>query len=282
MQVEMNAVDLKGQVALVTGGGRGLGQGMARALAAAHASVAVTGRSESHLKNTVDLIQAAGGQAVAVAADVTDSAAVERMVRTVEGRLGPVSILVNNAGVTGRPGPTWEVDVDDWQRTFAVNVGGAFFCTRAVLPGMIAQRQGRIIHVASGAGLFGLAYGSQYCASKAALIRLSECVAAETKDYGICVFAINPGNVRTDMTEYLMSSEEGQTYLPWFRQLMLAGRDVPAELSASLVVQLASGQLDALSGRFINAEGDLPQLLNHADRIQEQDLYTLRLRTLPD
>jgi NAD(P)-dependent dehydrogenase (short-subunit alcohol dehydrogenase family) len=273
-------IDLSGQVAIVTGGGRGLGRAMALALTAAKAKVAVAARSEEQLGETVDLVRKAGGQILAIPADITNRKAVETMVHTVRQELGEVDILVNNAGVVGVPGPIWEADPENWRHTLDVNLYGAFLCGVTVLKTMIERRHGRIINVASGAALGPITNGSAYVVSKAALLRLTECIAVDGKDYGIIAFAIDPGSVRTAMTEYLIESEEGQTYFPWYRKFILEGGDVPAELSASLVTLLASGQVDSLSGRFIQVSDNVDQLILYAEQIEEEDLYTLRLRKL--
>jgi NAD(P)-dependent dehydrogenase (short-subunit alcohol dehydrogenase family) len=275
-----NDIDLTGQVAVVTGGGRGLGRAMAQALSAAKAKVAIVSRTEAQLTETVDLIQQAGGEVLAVPTDITNPKAVEKMVQVVEQAFGHIDLLVNNAGVTGTPGPIWELKPEDWQNTFDVNVHGAFLCSAAILKGMVAHHKGRIINVASGAALGPMAYGSGYAVSKASLLRLTECIAADVKAYGIMSFAIDPGSVRTAMTEYLIESNEGRTYIPWYREYILAGGDVPAELSASLVTLLASGKLDRLSGRFIRVTDDIDQMLIQAEVIEKNDLYTLRLNTL--
>lgn len=273
-------VNLAGQVAIVTGGGRGLGRAMAQALSAAHAKVAVVSRTEAQLDETVDHIRRAGGQVFAFRADVTDGNAVEQMVQAVQQQLGEVDLLVNNAGVTGKPGPIWETDPDDWQNTLNVNVSGAYLCSVAVLKSMIKRGRGRIISIVSSAGLRTIMNGSGYCVSKAALIRLTECIADDSKPYGISTFAVDPGSVRTAMTEYLIESEEGRTYLPWYREFILNGGDVPPALSASLVTLLASGRFDPLSGRFIQVSDDIDEMLVDAVRIAKDELYTLRLKTV--
>lgn len=273
-------IDLSGQIAIVTGGGRGLGRAMAQRLAAAHAAVAVVARSEEQLAETVDLIQAAGGRAMAVAADIADNSAVERMTQTVEQELGPVDLLINNAGVIGTPGPIWEADPDDWRQTIDVNLFGAFLCARAALKSMVKRRKGRIVNVATAAALWPIPYGHGYCVTKAALLRFTECLAADTREHGVVVFAIDPGTVRTAMTAYLMESEAGQTYMPWVREFMARGDDVPADLCANLVTLLASGKVDSLSGRFIQVSDNIDQLLQNVEQIQQNDLYTLRLRKL--
>jgi NAD(P)-dependent dehydrogenase (short-subunit alcohol dehydrogenase family) len=278
---DTTGIDLVDQVAIVTGGGRGLGRAMAQALAAARAKVAVVARTEAQLAETVDLIRKAGGHVLAVSADITDRKAVEDMVKTVQNDLGAVDILVNNAGVVGVPGPIWEADPEDWRRTLDVNLYGAFLCGVTVMRAMVARRQGRIINVASGAGLFPIPYGSGYVVSKAALLRLTECFAADGQAHGVIAFALGPGSVRTAMTEYLIESEPGRTYMPWYREMILGGGDVPADLSANLVVLLASGKMDSLSGRFVEVFDDADQMLLHSDQIVRDDLYALRLRKLP-
>ena len=145
--------DLRGQVAIVTGGGRGLGRTFAHALAAAGAAVAVVARSSDELAEVVASIRELGRRATAITGDVTDRQAVEHVVHETERQLGPVDLLVNNAAILRTPGPLWEVDPDEWWRTMEVNVRGPFLCARAVLPGMIERGRGRIINVASGAGL---------------------------------------------------------------------------------------------------------------------------------
>jgi NAD(P)-dependent dehydrogenase (short-subunit alcohol dehydrogenase family) len=242
--------------------------------------VAVVARSAEQLEETVSLITEAGGRALAIVADVSDWQAVEKMARQVEAVLGPVDILVNNAGVVGPPGPIWEVDPREWQRVMGINLDGAFLCARSVLPGMVQRRRGRIINVASGAALGPLANGHAYCVSKAALARFTEIITADSQAHGITAFVIDPGTVRTAMSEYLMESEAGRTYLPWFREFVLGGGDVPADWSANLVLLLASGKADDLSGRFIGVRDNLEDMVLHADTIQKDDLYTLRLRTL--
>lgn len=275
-----NSINLAGQVAVVTGGGRGLGRAMACDLAAAQASVAIVARSDDQLAETADLIRKAGGRVLTIPTDITDRNAVETMVEHVESELGAIDLLVNNAGVTGVPGPIWEIDPDDWQNTFDVNLRGAFLCSRAVLRMMTKRQRGRIINVASAIALGPIIYTSTYAISKAALLRLTECTALDGKAHGIVSFAIDPGSVRTAMTEYLIESEEGRTYVPWYRQFILEGHDVPAGRSAELVTLLASGKADSLSGRFISIWDNIDDMLLQEAQITQDNLYTLRLRTL--
>jgi 3-oxoacyl-[acyl-carrier protein] reductase len=144
---------LGGQVAIVTGGGRGLGRAYAIALAKAGAAVAVTARTASEIQAVQREIEQHGGRALAIAADVTDKNAVAQLVATVEHQLGPVDLLVNNAGVLRAIGRVTELDADDWWREVEINVRGPFLCSQAVLSGMITRQRGRIINVASVGGL---------------------------------------------------------------------------------------------------------------------------------
>ena len=275
--------DLAGQVAIVTGGGRGIGRAIARALAKAGAAVAVLARAADQVAETVVLIKEEGGRAIAVAADVTGQQAVERAVEETERQLGPVDILVNNAGHGGQIGPIWEVEPDEWWRCMDVNLRGPFLCARAVLPSMIARRRGRIINMSSGAGLGPGPYWSAYRISKAAVIRLGENLAAETKEYGISVFNTHPGFVRTAMTEAAAGSPGDEKWLGgMFRKALTEGKpfgDIPPERAARLVLILASGKADALSGCFIGIGDDVNEMVSRAEEIQRDGLYTLRLRT---
>jgi NAD(P)-dependent dehydrogenase (short-subunit alcohol dehydrogenase family) len=193
---------------------------------------------------------------------------------------------VNNAGVLRAIGQVTDVDADDWWREIEINLRGTFLCSQEVLPSMITRKHGRIINIASVGGLFAVDCFSAYCTSKAALIRFSECLAIENKEYGIFVFAINPGNVRTSMTEYLHDSEIVRQRAPWmqqdWRQRFAESMDTPIERSVTLVLQLAAGQADALSGLYINAEDNLTDLLDNANKIRSKDLYTLRLQELSE
>jgi NAD(P)-dependent dehydrogenase (short-subunit alcohol dehydrogenase family) len=275
------SVELTGQVALVTGGGRGIGRAIAKALAGAGSAVAVLARSRQQLAETVEEITAAGGRAIACPADVTDWAAVEAAVAMVEDRLGPVGVLVNSAGAGGPVGPLADVNPDDWWRCVEVNLRGPLLCSRAVLPAMLTRRQGRIINIASGAGTRAIAHLSAYVTAKAALIRLTENLHAEVYGLGVRVFAVQPGTVRTAMAESVLNSEEARQWIPWFADVFTRGQDVPPELAGRLVTLLASGQADALSGRFIAVEWDIDELLRNAAGLANTDALTLRLAPLP-
>jgi len=270
-------IDLSGQVAIVTGGGRGLGKVYAQFLARAGAAVAVMARTASEIDETAASIEKEGGRAIAVPGDVTDRKAVERAVAQTEEQLGPVDLLVNNAGDLGPIDPCWEADADEWWQCIVVNLRGPLLCARAVLTGMVARRSGRIINAASIHGLGASPYGP-YGISKTALIRFTENLAAESWEHGISVFAIHPGGVHTSMWETLVSLPGEEKWLGGaYRRAMQQGSGQPPEIPAGLVLLLASGRADPLSGCFISVSHDLEGMIERAEEIQEDDLYTLRL-----
>jgi NAD(P)-dependent dehydrogenase (short-subunit alcohol dehydrogenase family) len=238
----------------------------------------VLGRSEGHLGATVKAIQHAGGQAFAVPGDVTDQHALERIVEVTERHLGPITLLVNNAGIVTPLGPVWETDPDEWWHTMDVNLRGPLLGMRAVLPHMIQRRSGRIVNVASPAATQAIAHGAAYVVSKTALVRLSENAALEVEEYGIRVFAVDPGTSRTDMTTYLLESAAAHQWLPWFRDAF-EEESVTADQVAQLVRRIAGGQVDALSGCFLSVADDVDSMVVQAASNPQEGRYTLRIRT---
>ena len=275
--------DLSGRVAIVTGGGRGIGRLVAEALAAAGAAVAVTARSEDQLAETVASITSTGGTAIALTGDVSDPESVTEAVHQAERQLGPIDLLVNNAGISGPIGPVWEVDPGEWWRTFEVNLQGVFLFTHAVLPAMVARRAGRIINVSSNAGAFRWPLASAYAVSKAAVIKFTENVARETKNYGVKVFAIHPGLLPIGMTtaalEGTFPSESPEGRLSsWTRQQIDEGYGASPESAVELVLLLSSGEADSLSGCYLTVHDDLSAIVGQAQEVRANDLYTLQVR----
>jgi NAD(P)-dependent dehydrogenase (short-subunit alcohol dehydrogenase family) len=280
MSSDNNNIDLSGQTALVTGGSRGLGRAFAQALAKAGAAVAVAARSEGELAETVGLIEAEGGRALAITADVTDQAAVERMVETAEQQLGPIDLLVNNAGDAQPLGAIWEVDADRWWQTIDLNVRGPFLCSRAVLKGMVSRRSGRIINLSSTAANIQTPKQTAYGVSKAALANFSNSLAAETEEYGIVVLAYHPGPVRTALTELVVETVDiPEEQRAERRKNLRESGDEPLNNAVPRFMLLAAGKADSLSGRHISIFDDLDDMLSRAEEIQKEDLYALRLRT---
>ena len=271
---------LDGQVALVTGGGRGIGRAIGEALAAAGARVALAARSGDELAEAVGAVEAAGGVARGWRLDVTDLGAVAGVVEEAEAALGPVTLLVNNAGTAQEPGPLWEADPGDWWRDLEVHVRGAFNCCRAVLPGMVERRRGRVVNIGSLIGARDEPYVTAYACAKAAFFRLTGTLAAETAGHGISVLCVSPGLVRTRMVEASLLGEAGRRWRP---QIMAVPPEeyTPAQRTGDLLVRVAAGDADPLSGRFLHAEDDLDQLLADTGRVAAEDLLTLRLREWP-
>jgi 3-oxoacyl-[acyl-carrier protein] reductase len=250
---------LDGQVALVTGGGRGIGAGIARELADAGAKVAVAARTREQVEQVAQEI---GGLAVEL--DVTDQAEVERAVAETERELGPIDLLAANAGIGSGEDKLADSDPKRWWRTHEVNVLGVYHSARTVIPGMIERGRGRIVVTGSGAGYLPGASNTGYTSSKAAANRLAETLASELAETPVKVFVISPGLVRTEMTESHFDDDA-----PW----------TPPELAPALVRVLASGRADALAGRYLHAEhDDVEDLIRRADEIREQDLNAIRLR----
>jgi NAD(P)-dependent dehydrogenase (short-subunit alcohol dehydrogenase family) len=271
---------LEGQVALVTGGGRGIGRAIGVALGSAGARVALAARSQDEVAEAAGAVEAEGKVARGWTLDVTDLGAVAGVVEEVEAELGPVTLLVNNAGTAHAPGPLWEVDPDDWWRDLEVHVRGAFNCCRAVLPGMVERGGGRVVNIGSLAGARDETYISGYACAKTAYLRLTGTLAAETAGLGVTVFCVSPGLVRTRMVEELLG-EAGRRWRPWIAAA--APEDyTPAERVGALLVRIAAGDADPLSGRFLHARDDLDELLADATRIAADDLLTLRLREWPE
>ena len=240
-------VDLTGQVAVVTGGTRGIGVAIVDALARAGARVSPWSRAPG--PETPGL---------AIACDVTDAAAVAAAAAQVEAELGPVDLLVNNAGLAGAWGRFDEVPEATWWRDFEVNLRGAALPTRLLLPGMVRRGRGRVATMSSGMANVPNRYCSAYASSKAAVVVLMERIAAELDGTGVRAFSLAPGLVRTEM-----SGSDGFRAFSGYEELpddewQTAGQ------SAELVLRIAAGHADPLNGRFLHVKDDLDALLAEA------------------
>ncbi len=253
---------LKDKVAIVTGGGRGIGRAIALRFAAEEAAVLVAARTTAQVESVASEIAKAGGRAAWISADVSQEPDCARIVRAAEERLGPVSILVNNAGEYGPVKPVEDVSPAEWDRVIAVHLRGAFLLTRLVLPGMYARNSGVILNISSLSAKAAFSWGSPYAAAKAGMLGLTRVTAAEAGRKGVRVNAICPGPVtETQMSKELgeklgerlgVSPEEG---LKQFLQSILQGRGQKADEIASAALFLASDAASAITGQSLNVDG---------------------------
>ena len=231
-------------VALVTGAGSGIGRAVAEGLAAAGVAVGLLGRTPARLEETADVARTGGGRASVAPADVTDLGAVREAVSDVERDLGPVDLLVNNAGVIEADEvPLWAADPREWWDVVEANVRGAFHCVWAVVPGMIARGGGRVVDVNSGSGTRDMEVYSAYNVAKTALFRVGGGLHAAGHELGLRSFEISPGVVRTAMTRGMAVHTDRTEW-------------TPPDRVVELVVAVARGELDAWSGRFLRAGVD--------------------------
>jgi NAD(P)-dependent dehydrogenase (short-subunit alcohol dehydrogenase family) len=248
---------LKDKVCIITGSGRGLGREFAFAFTREGAHVVVAGTTEAAIRSTAEELRAGGHRALAVVCDVSDEAAVERMIAATLEEFGRVDVLVNNAGAIGPTALMTEVTREQWDHTLAVNLTGAFLCARAVLPQMAERRQGKIINISSLAGQIGYPLRGPYAASKWGMIGLSQTLAAEWGPHNIQVNTISPGPVRGDRMEQVIHRRAEQTgrsieeVTQEYTVRLALGRFVEPEHVAATAVFLASGESDSITGQVV-------------------------------
>lgn len=243
--------NLDGQVALVTGAGRGIGYACAMALAEAGADVAITGQDAARLATVVSDIEGVGRRSVAFSADLRDVGAISTMVADVEKAFGEINVLVNNAGFN-QVEPSFDVVVETWDRIMEVNLRAPFFVAAAVAKGMISRKQGKIINVASEAGINGLAGHAAYGASKGGLLMLTKDLAVEWGPHNVQVNAVCPGATWTGMTSPAMADPETRESII---SRGVAGRICNPEEVAAAVIYLASKEADMVLGHALSIDG---------------------------
>jgi len=252
--------ELTGRVALVTGGGRGIGRAIAESLAQAGADVAISGRNADVLDETVATIRALGRRAAAVVCDVGESSQVTTMITRVKTDLGDPLILVNNAGIASSAKLSETTD-DMWEAMLRVNATGAFYCMRALVPMMVNANWGRVINVASIAARTGAAYITAYAASKHALLGLTRAVAAEVAARGVTVNAVCPGYVNTEMSDRsaafisVRTGRDETTARKILEGFSPQKRLMTAEEVASLATYLCSEAARGINGQGIVLDG---------------------------
>lgn len=255
---------LEGKVAIVTGGGRGIGRAIARKFAGEGAAVVVTARTEAEIRQVAAEIQQAGGRAAAVTADVTREADCEKIVQAAREAFGAIHILVNNAGIFGPVRPVEKIAPREWDEVMAVNVRGPFLLSRLVLPEMYERKVGAIVNISSVAAKSAYPMNSAYATSKAALGGLTRTLAAEGARQGVRVNVLCPGPVtETKMSQELtrefaaLFHSDGSEVLKRMVEGTLQGRPQTADEVASAALFLVSDQSSAITGQTLNVDGGL-------------------------
>lgn len=251
---------LEGRCAVVTGGGRGIGAAVARALAAEGCAVVVAARTAAEVESVASELREAGASAWAATCDVTDPADVDALAREAAERCGAVDVLVNNAG-TSSSAALKDLELAEWRRLFEVNATGTYLCTRAFLPDMVERGWGRVVNVASVAGRTGGSYIAAYAAAKHAVLGFTRSVAAEAAPHGVTVNAVCPAYVRTEMTRTTIRRIVEKTgrseaeALAAILEGMPLGRLVEPEEVAQAVVFLCSELAGAVNGEALTMDG---------------------------
>ena len=251
---------LQGRVAVVTGGGRGIGRSVCLALARAGVKIAVASRSEDSNGTVASEARALGVESLGIPCDVTNEESVNRMVQAVTSRFKRIDILVNSAG-TAASEPLVRTTREIWDRVLAVNLTGTYLCTRAVLPGMLQRKRGRVVNIASTAGKVGYPYVSAYCASKHGVVGFTRAVAQEVAGSGVTMNAICPGFVDTDLTSASMRNIVEKTGMSdaearqALENMSPQRRLIAPEEVADLAVHLAGDAAHGIHGQAINLDG---------------------------
>jgi NAD(P)-dependent dehydrogenase (short-subunit alcohol dehydrogenase family) len=248
---------LKDKVAIVTGGGRGIGRAISVAFASEGAVVVIAARTISKLEETVEKIRSSRGRAKAIQADVSDEKQVQRMVAETLNDYGKVDILVNNSGIAGPTASIIDLSLEDWNKVLAINLTGSMLCAREVLKYMIPRKMGNIINVGSDGGRFGYPMRSPYCVSKWGIIGLTETLAIEVGEYNIRVNCISPAAVRGERINNVVMGRSKATGVP-FEELMskitinysLHRPTEEAEVAAAAVF-LASDEASGMTGHTL-------------------------------
>ena len=243
---------LDGRVAIVTGGGTGLGRAGALAFAAAGADVAIAARQLERCEAVAAEIRATGRRAIAVAADITRSADCRALADRVAAELGRIDILFNNAGITSAR-PFLEMPEDEWRRIVDVNLNGTYLCTRAVAPRMVAQKSGRIINMGSVLSVRAAGNRSAYSATKAAVANLTRALAIEFGPHGITVNAIGPTVIVTDLNRDLIQKQP-QFYNEFLKRVPMGRFGQPEDIAGALVF-LASPAASLVTGQILCIDG---------------------------
>jgi NAD(P)-dependent dehydrogenase (short-subunit alcohol dehydrogenase family) len=275
----MNREKMKREnLVLITGGGRGIGAAVAQSFAREGSNLALVARTAGEIETVAASCRSCGVQALALVADVSRPEEIAAAVRAAEKSLGPIDVLVSAAGVYGPIGPLVENDLDAWANALSVNLMGTVYALHAVLPGMIERRQGVVISFSGGGAVAPFPRFSAYAASKAAVVRLTETVAEEVREYGIRVNAIAPGAVNTRLLDEVLAAGD-RAGRDFHRKALeqKANGGTPPERAAELALFLASPEARGITGRLLSAVWDDWKTLGaRSGDLEKSALYTLR------
>lgn len=269
-------MELTNRRVIITGAGRGIGRATAIAMGREGARLCLWGRTKSDLVKTQELVHSVGAEVKTVVADVSITSDVERAWQATTYEWDGIDVLVNNAGIQGPMGSMHEINVEDWWRTIEINLRSTFLCSKIVLPKMIEQNRGKIINFSGGGAVTPRPFFSAYSASKAAIVRLTETLAAELEKNHIDVNAIAPGAVNTQMLDQRLAagSRIGKFERDAAKDLVQSG-GTDIEKPAALAVFLASDKSNGLSGRLLSAIWD-PWEKMDLKKIMETEIFTMR------
>ena len=242
-----NIIDLKGRAAVVTGGAQGFGKAISERFLASGAGVAIWDRDTALARQTAGAL---GGEVEPIGCDVADPAAVAAAREATIRRFGRIDILINNAGIAGANAKTWETDVEEWRKVMRVNLDGPFICSRAIVPGMIAQNYGRIVTIASIAGKEGNPNAAHYSASKAGVIALTKSLGKELAGYDIAVNCVTPAAAKTAIFDQLT-----QQHIDFMLSKIPRNRFVLVEELAAMVAWMASEENSFTTGAVFDISG---------------------------
>lgn len=267
-------MNLEGRVCIITGAGRGIGKAIALAFARNGATLVLCSRTHREVDAVASETKAAGCMAIALQVDVSDYGQVTSMVGQTISQFGRIDVLVNNAGTYGPIGPIWKNDLLQWREALATNLFGPVNCVGAVTPHMIQSQRGKIINLAGG-GEGAFPRFSAYACSKSAIVRLTETLAEELKEYNVQVNSIAPGAVNTRFLDYVLAAgQEAGIYYEKAKKQRASG-GVPADRAAELAVFLASNASNGLTGRLLSAVWDDWKNLS-IESVTNSSLYQLR------
>lgn len=269
-------MDLKDKVSIITGSGRGIGKALAKKFAENSSIVVLVSRTNDEIVQTLKEIEDSHGQCISIQADVSKIDQIRSLVAQVLKKFSKIDILVNNAGIIKPIKPIHQVLPEEWVENIRINLFGTFYCIREVLPSMLSQNYGKIINLSGGGAFDPRPSFSAYSASKAAIVRLTETVAAEVKDSKISVNAIAPGAIKTKITyDTFESNDAGIEQIRAKDVIEKGGSDL--EKVCNLALFLASDSSNGLTGKTLSAQwDDLEYIKNNISAIQNSDKYTMK------